>query len=75
MGFPKNKSVPNFNLLLLYKKSTATIHFKSSCRCSLRLFLVGEGGEGVEDDGEDAELYSYKPPHRYSTEKNENFYV
>ena len=30
-------------------------HFKSSWRCSLRLFLVGEGGEGVEDDGEDAE--------------------
>ena len=37
------------------KKVTATIHFKSSCRCSLRLFLVGEGGEGVEDDGEDSE--------------------
>ena len=39
----------------IVKKVTATIHFKSSCRCSLRLLFVGEGGEGVEDDGEDAE--------------------
>ena len=39
----------------IVKKVTATIHFKSSCRCSLRLFLVGEGSECVENDGEDAE--------------------
>ena len=32
----------------------ATTLKMSSCRCSLRLLFVGEGGEGVEDDDEDA---------------------
>ena len=37
------------------KKVMATTLKMNSCRCSLRLLFVGEGGEGVEDDDEDAE--------------------
>jgi len=32
----------------------ATTLKMNSCRCSLRLLFVGKGGEGVEDDDEDA---------------------
>ena len=38
---------------------------------------LGNGNCPVNIDNSlfDGLLYSYKPPHRYSTEKNENFYV